>query len=105
MTASRLDTSDGAHQGDADPSGRRDDWDSVDWDNVPFVCVHVSRPGPGWRGAFGRVPWIRAAVIAAAGIGAARIAALRFLPVRRSLARRLERRRSSQLSQVCEVVS
>ena len=84
MTARRLDTSDGAHQGDADPSGWRDDWDSVDWDNVPFVCVHVSRPGPGWRGAFGRVPWIRAAVIAAAvaaGIGAAVLAAPRFLPV------------------------
>ena len=44
MTASRLDTSDGAHHGDADPSGRRDDWD-----NVRFVCVHVSRPGPARR--------------------------------------------------------
>ena len=42
MTASRLDTSDGAHQGDADPSGRRDDWDSVDWDNVPSLVPEES---------------------------------------------------------------
>ena len=51
--------------------------DADDWDSAPIVCVYVNRPEPGWWGAFmGRVPWIRAAVLAAAVL-----AALRFLPV------------------------
>ena len=49
---------------------------------MPFVCVHVSRPGPGWRGAFGRVLWIRAAGIGAdvaAGILAALLSLMRLV--------------------------